>query len=278
VSGYGLQASGGVQPYTWTVSGGALPTGLSLASDGSVSGAPSHAGTFAFTIRVTDAAAAVATLSGSVLIKPHLTATLLPPCATECSVELGCVTVCGGFGTVGGGVGPYTYSFLGQLPAGTSLSPTALTLKGTFGGVPGRLQFTAEVTDGLGVTAAVSPTYHLFSHIALSDGKCPYARTAGGPGCITTTPLTFTGGTPGKQPIVKSISWLGYKTCGVTAAPTICPPPTSFAVTYQAGSVSITLTYPNYSSTTGILSLQISDQSVCGQSVTCSANAQLSVG
>ncbi|HXI14272.1 MAG TPA: choice-of-anchor Q domain-containing protein [Thermoanaerobaculia bacterium] len=49
-----LTASGGAPPYTWTVASGALPPGLSLASNGSISGTPTTTGIFDFTARVTD--------------------------------------------------------------------------------------------------------------------------------------------------------------------------------------------------------------------------------
>lgn len=48
-----LVASGGEKPYTWSVAGGAIPGGLSLNSaTGTISGRPTTAGTFTFTIRV----------------------------------------------------------------------------------------------------------------------------------------------------------------------------------------------------------------------------------
>jgi hypothetical protein len=49
-----LLASGGTTPYTWTVSSGTLPVGLTLTSAGVISGTPTTAGTFTFTITVTD--------------------------------------------------------------------------------------------------------------------------------------------------------------------------------------------------------------------------------
>jgi hypothetical protein len=48
-----LQATGGVPPYTWSISAGSLPTGLSL-TGALVSGIPTAPGTFDFTIQVTD--------------------------------------------------------------------------------------------------------------------------------------------------------------------------------------------------------------------------------
>lgn len=50
-----LQAAGGTIPYTWSVSSGSLPDGLTLSEAGLLSGTPSTAGTFAFTITCTGA-------------------------------------------------------------------------------------------------------------------------------------------------------------------------------------------------------------------------------
>ena len=50
-----LQATGGSPPYTWSIGGGALPTGLTLTPQGVISGTPSVAGqTREFTVRATD--------------------------------------------------------------------------------------------------------------------------------------------------------------------------------------------------------------------------------
>jgi hypothetical protein len=57
-----LQAIGGTPPYTWSVID-ALPTGLTLSSDGVLSGIPdaSTAGAY-YTVQVTDSASATATV------------------------------------------------------------------------------------------------------------------------------------------------------------------------------------------------------------------------
>ncbi|HET9306913.1 MAG TPA: putative Ig domain-containing protein [Candidatus Sulfotelmatobacter sp.] len=53
-----LIATGGQPPYQWSISSGSLPLGLELtASSGGLSGAITKSGTFAFSVRVTDAAA-----------------------------------------------------------------------------------------------------------------------------------------------------------------------------------------------------------------------------
>lgn len=55
---------GGFPPYVWSVSAGALPPGLSLSSDGVISGIPTAAGNFAFTILVVDGVGQSDNISG----------------------------------------------------------------------------------------------------------------------------------------------------------------------------------------------------------------------
>jgi|GEM_PF-1659996 len=64
-----LSASGGAAPYTFTIGNGALPDGLIFASP-QFSGTPTAAGTFRFTVTVTDAAGNTASLPASITISP----------------------------------------------------------------------------------------------------------------------------------------------------------------------------------------------------------------
>ncbi|MCI1186954.1 putative Ig domain-containing protein [Hymenobacter sp. DH14] len=50
-----LTASGGTAPYSFSIIGGALPSGLTLAGNGTLSGTPTASGTFSFTAAATDA-------------------------------------------------------------------------------------------------------------------------------------------------------------------------------------------------------------------------------
>lgn len=51
-----LSATGGSQPYAWSVTAGSLPAGMSLNAAGILSGTPSKTGSFSFTAKVADAA------------------------------------------------------------------------------------------------------------------------------------------------------------------------------------------------------------------------------
>jgi virginiamycin B lyase len=54
-----LTAHGGTYPYAWSIAGGSLPPGLNLdPGTGAINGAPTAAGTFAFTVQVRDGSVA----------------------------------------------------------------------------------------------------------------------------------------------------------------------------------------------------------------------------
>jgi hypothetical protein len=63
-----LSAGGGTPGYTWSLSAGSLPTGVSLDSYGHLTGTPTVAGTYTFTVAATDIAGQTATHSYTVTI------------------------------------------------------------------------------------------------------------------------------------------------------------------------------------------------------------------
>ncbi len=68
-----LTASGGASPYTFVLTSGTLPAGLTLASSGAISGTPTAAGTSTVTITVTDANKQTASSAVTITVNP------LPP-------------------------------------------------------------------------------------------------------------------------------------------------------------------------------------------------------
>jgi large repetitive protein len=266
-----LSAAGGVAPYTWSIPVGALPGGLTLSSDGVVAGTPTANGYFSFAVQVLDFGGNdTAGVPASIPIVPRLTASLVSGCATECTVELGCASVCGTFGQASGGAAPLTYTLTsGPLPAGTTLN--GLSLNGTFIGLPGRLQFTVQVTDGFGATASIAPRYNLLPHISVGTSSAcgPASHVLG---CTTSVP--YSGGSASSAPsvIVTGASATlcvlqvtGALTCGPT---TIVPP--GFSAASGGGSVSIsvpgTKTFYTYS---GTVTFQLVDQNQCAAGSNC---------
>jgi hypothetical protein len=182
-SGATFDATGGVQPYTFQITEGALPAGLTLSRDGVLTGSPTPAGDFSFTFEVVDSGGQATSAQDSIDVVPALKLTALKSGAIY--VESGCDTVCGGFATQSGGQAPYKYSLKsGALPRGTSLGGTALA--GMFTS-PGTYNFTIDVTDALGADASVAATFSVLQHIYF---YCPSPWPAPGGGC---TPSGYNG-------------------------------------------------------------------------------------
>lgn len=155
---FSFGATGGSGTVTWTLSSGALPSGLALNSSGLLSGSPTAAGTFNFVVRAADAAGASGSKVFSVIIAPQLTITSVPllPVATQNSVFNPFA-----FGASGGNP-PYEWSLAaGPLPQGLSVS-TGGVLSGT-PTLSGLFPFRLRVTDSQAATSeksfslAVSP-------------------------------------------------------------------------------------------------------------------------
>jgi hypothetical protein len=143
-----LTASGGTAPYTWSLTSGSLPAGLTLASStGVISGTPTSAGTSSFTVQVADANSLTATRALTITVNaaPTITTSSLPAGTqnTAYSATL----------TATGGAAPYTWSLAsGSLPAGLMLASSTGVISGTPTSA-GTSSFTLQVTDANSLTA-----------------------------------------------------------------------------------------------------------------------------
>ncbi len=160
----GLVASGGLQPYTWTVDSGALPTGLTLSTDGVLSGTPptGSAGNYSFTLRVTDSqkpVAAYQVASVSLMVNPPLSFTASTLNNAVISVAYSATVAATGGVTMTSVCTGYTYALAPNspaLPAGLTLDPTMGTISGTPTGPIGTFAFTLQVTDCYPTTATAN--------------------------------------------------------------------------------------------------------------------------
>jgi hypothetical protein len=191
-----LAASGGTSPYTWTITSGSLPNGLTLSSTGAISGAPTVSGTFSFVVQATDTTYPNAQTASQAL-SITLGAALL---ITTQSLNAGAVgqsytqTL-----NASGGTSPYTWSVeSGQLPSGIAL--TGNTLSGT-PTATGTSSFTLKVTDSTSPTVQAA-TASLSLTVGAAFGitsTSPLPTGLGGAAYLTkiqasggTAPYTFT--------------------------------------------------------------------------------------
>lgn len=139
-----FSATGGTAPYTFSLSAGALPAGLTLSSTGALSGTPTAAGTFNFTVRAADANNFPGTRAYTLVVAPPVIA-IAPATLPNGTVA----TAYSQTVTASGGIAPYSFAVTaGALPAGLSLSSG-----GVISGTP-----TAGGTFNFTVTATGSST------------------------------------------------------------------------------------------------------------------------
>ncbi|MCI0389942.1 MAG: putative Ig domain-containing protein [Acidobacteria bacterium] len=141
-----ITVSGGAGPYQFALAGGALPPGLSLTTNGLLSGTPTTPGTYQFTLSATDLSSGC---SGSraytiTITAPCSTLTIDPPTLPDGKKGAPYSVTLTGIG----GVAPYKFGVNGKLPAGLSLNPN-----GVLSGTPtkaGNFSFTLLVSDARG--------------------------------------------------------------------------------------------------------------------------------
>jgi hypothetical protein len=188
-----VSAVGGTSPYIFSVSSGALPNGLTInPSTGVISGTPSTAGTFNFTITATDASSCPGSRPYSIVMTgaagcPIITVNpaTLPPGVIGTAYNQ---TV-----SATGGTAPYTFTIAsGSLPPGLTLNSTT----GVISGIPltpGQFSFTINATDAISC-----PGGRPYSIVIPAVPGCPF---------ITVNPATLAIavlGTPYSQTISAS--------------------------------------------------------------------------
>jgi len=140
-----VTASGGTSPYTFALSSGTLPPGLSLnGATGAITGTPTTAGTSTITITARDANGCFGSRLYDINIaSPGCPVILLAPITLPPAIALQPYSQ---QITASGGTAPYTFTVSGgALPAGLILSPSGL-ITGTTA-QRGLFNFTIRATD-----------------------------------------------------------------------------------------------------------------------------------
>ncbi len=140
-------ASGGTSPYTYTVASGSLPTGITLASNGTLSGTPTAGGTFNFTVTATDSSTGTGPFS---VTSGTLSLVIGAPTISVSPTTVTAATVASAYSTTisaSGGTSSYSFAITaGSLPAGLSLNSGTGVLSGT-PTAGGTFNFTVTATD-----------------------------------------------------------------------------------------------------------------------------------
>lgn len=142
-----LSATGGITPYTWSLSAGTLPAGLSLGSNGAITGTPTATGTSSFTAKVTDSESPAQSVTANLSITINNSAPLQITTPTGALTPGVINIVYAGFTLqASGGTLPYAWSYTGSLPPGLTLNAGSGLISGT-PTATGTFNFTAKVTD-----------------------------------------------------------------------------------------------------------------------------------
>jgi hypothetical protein len=183
-----LTASGGASgsAKTWSLTGGALPPGLSLTSDGHISGTPTAAGAYDFTVTVR-AGTSSASKSFRIGVIPGITVNstpVVPMAEVRAAYTASVATILG----LSGGAPPYRFVPISGFPYGIGFDASA----GTIFGLPrqaGTPSLTISIRDANRATKQVTlqlvvvPRIHVVP-IDLHRGhlRRPYQATVSGTG------------------------------------------------------------------------------------------------
>jgi len=217
-------ATGGTAPYTFALTSGTLPLGLTLSASGVLSGTPTAVGPSAFTIQATDSTTATGTQAYSFSVAAP-TITVSPSTLPAGTVE----TAYSQTVSASGGSGSYTYAVTaGSLPGWLSFNSSTGTLSGTpTAAATSTFTITAidTVITGSGAPYTGSQAYSLTVNkatatVTLSNLTQTYTGSPLAP-TTTTSPtglavvMTYNGGstvptTAGTYTVVATISSANY--------------------------------------------------------------------
>ncbi|WP_342377312.1 putative Ig domain-containing protein [Myxococcus stipitatus] len=185
-----LAVTGGAGTRTWALASGALPPGLALSAQGTLSGTPTSTGLTSFSVRVSDVNGRTDSRALSLEVSAPLAITHVPEDGYATTPYASALTA-------SGGRLPLSWSIdSGTLPSGLTLASDTGVISGTLGAQPSTSALTLRVTDSRGRThlrevslqvyalpAVTGPSTSLEAYVGIAvsesygvtGGKAPYA-------------------------------------------------------------------------------------------------------
>lgn len=181
-----ITASGGTAPYSFRISGGQLPAGLSFGGNGSISGTPTALGSSKFTVLATDSGGRTGEKDFEIIVREELRITTESLPGGNQAESYSAVV------EAAGGAPPYTFSVAaGSLPPGVSLGND-----GRIAGTPtqaGAFTVTVQAADRGNRTARRQFTITIVASLRLLPESLPNGTV----GRSYTASLSAEGGQPG---------------------------------------------------------------------------------
>ncbi len=226
-----ITATGGTSPYTYAVTSGSVPTGLTLSSAGVLSGSPTTAASFTFTVSATDANLIIGSQNYTITVTAAVKATqaIASEVLTQNHAATPFTPVTGS-----GGTAPLSYSISPALPTGLNISSTTGTISGTPTVTSTATSYTVTVTDANNATATASFSLTVNGAVTATQAIASEALTQN----HAATPFTPVTGSGGTTPLAYSISptlptglSISSTTGAISGTPTVTSAATSYTVT-----------------------------------------------
>ena len=129
----------------------------------------------------------------------------------------------------------------------------------------GYLKFAVQVTDAMGASTSIAPTFWMYNHISLSGGSCIGNYITG---CSVQLPIAA--GVPGSAVSVKLVGE-GQNPNQGCWTPSATTPPSGYTLAVSGGNVVLTIPPRIGNGYGAVWTLTVNDQTLCAAGTYCTS-------